>query len=114
MHVCLCPPMVALRIANPSTCCACWALCCSRSLPQERFLRPDPSTVDTLVSLLSSKKIGVVAHFYMDPEVQGVLSSAAERWPHINISGVCVAWGWDVRGRGGVGLWLSIPLNATH
>lgn len=36
--------------------------------------------------MLSEKKIGIVAHFYMDPEVQGVLSSAAARWPHIHIS----------------------------
>ena len=38
------------------------------------------------LQVLSDKKIGVVAHFYMDPEVQGVLSQAAERWHHINIS----------------------------
>lgn len=36
--------------------------------------------------MLSEKKIGIVAHFYMDPEVQGVLTSAAARWPHIHIS----------------------------
>lgn len=36
--------------------------------------------------MLSEKKIGIVAHFYMDPEVQGVLSSAAARWPHVHIS----------------------------
>lgn len=36
--------------------------------------------------MLRSKKIGVVAHFYMDPEVQGVLTSAAAEWPHIHIS----------------------------
>lgn len=42
--------------------------------------------VDALVAQLQAKQVGVVAHFYMDPEVQGVLSSAAERWPHINIS----------------------------
>lgn len=35
---------------------------------------------------LSEKHIGVVAHFYMDPEVQGVLTAAHERWPHIHIS----------------------------
>lgn len=35
---------------------------------------------------LSTKRMGVVAHFYMDPQVQGVLSSAAARWPHIRIS----------------------------
>lgn len=38
------------------------------------------------MELLSSRRIGVVAHFYMDPQVQGVLSAAAERWPHINVS----------------------------
>ncbi|GAB4820689.1 hypothetical protein N2152v2_007735 [Parachlorella kessleri] len=68
---------------------------------QAKFLRPDDRTVAQLASLLESKKIGIVAHFYMDPEVQGVLSSAAEprstavqgvlssaaeRWPHIHIS----------------------------
>jgi quinolinate synthase len=39
-----------------------------------------------LVSALSTNRIGVVAHFYMDPQVQGVLSSSAEHWPHIAIS----------------------------
>ena len=38
------------------------------------------------LQVLSEKKIGIVAHFYMDPQVQGVLSSAAQRWPHIHIS----------------------------
>ena len=38
------------------------------------------------MQVLSEKQIGVVAHFYMDPEVQGVLSAAQERWPHIHIS----------------------------
>ena len=27
-----------------------------------------------------------MAHFYMDPEVQGVLAAAAKQWPHIHIS----------------------------
>lgn len=53
---------------------------------QDQFLRPDAATVDALVHVLEEKKIGIVAHFYMDPEVQGVLSSAAQRWPHVNIS----------------------------
>lgn len=39
-----------------------------------------------MLQLLSEKKIGVVAHFYMDPQVQGVLTSAAQGWPHIHIS----------------------------
>uniref|UniRef100_A0A7R9V9G1 quinolinate synthase n=1 Tax=Chlamydomonas euryale TaxID=1486919 RepID=A0A7R9V9G1_9CHLO len=53
---------------------------------QAQYLAPNPADVDRLASLLSEKKMGVVAHFYMDPEVQGVLMSAAERWPHIHIS----------------------------
>eukprot|EP00887_Chlorella_sp_A99_P001402 scaffold8.g1402.t1 len=61
----------------PPTC-----MCCA----QAQFLRPDPATVDRLAGLLEAKRIGVVAHFYMDPEVQGVLSSAAERWPHVKVS----------------------------
>jgi quinolinate synthase len=36
--------------------------------------------------VLREKRIGVVAHFYMDPQVQGVLSAAAEQWPHVHIS----------------------------
>ena len=42
--------------------------------------------VASLVQQLSNKRIGVVAHFYMDPQVQGVLASAAALWPHIAIS----------------------------
>lgn len=34
------------------------------------LLTPPPLQVDRLVELLSSKKMGVVAHFYMDPEVR--------------------------------------------
>lgn len=39
-----------------------------------------------LSQVLKDKGIGVVAHFYMDPEVQGVLAAAKESWPHIHIS----------------------------
>ncbi|XP_052182610.1 quinolinate synthase, chloroplastic [Diospyros lotus] len=53
---------------------------------QARFLLPDPSKVQELVSVLREKKIGVVAHFYMDPEVQGVLTAAQKHWPHIHVS----------------------------
>jgi quinolinate synthase len=105
---------------------------------QAEYLQPNMAQVDGLVQALSSKKIGIVAHFYMDPQVcqhivanvntvsavsgsvmlpvdrvavqnhpvlslqasatslltllcwvhqvQGVLMSAAERWPHIHIS----------------------------
>ncbi|KAJ8536526.1 hypothetical protein K7X08_034927 [Anisodus acutangulus] len=53
---------------------------------QARFLFPDESRVQELVNVLKEKKIGVVAHFYMDPEVQGVLTAAQKFWPHIHIS----------------------------
>lgn len=56
------------------------------SLLQARFLVPDKVKVQELVNLLEEKKIGVVAHFYMDPEVQGVLTAAQKLWPHIHIS----------------------------
>lgn len=42
--------------------------------------------IEELVEVLREKKIGVVAHFYMDPEVQGVLTAAQKLWPHIHIS----------------------------
>lgn len=47
---------------------------------------PDELKVQQLVDVLKEKKIGVVAHFYMDPEVQGVLTAAQKQWPHIYIS----------------------------
>lgn len=51
---------------------------------QAEFLQPDPDVVARLRKLLEDKKAGVVAHFYMDPELQGVLSACD--WPHIQIS----------------------------
>ncbi|XP_073158828.1 quinolinate synthase, chloroplastic [Henckelia pumila] len=53
---------------------------------QARFLSPDEVKIQELVNLLELKKIGVVAHFYMDPEVQGILTAAQKLWPHIHIS----------------------------
>ncbi|KAM1080673.1 hypothetical protein ACFX1X_015561 [Malus domestica] len=53
---------------------------------QARYLFPDESKVEELVNVLKEKKIGVVAHFYMDPEVQGILTAAQKHWPHIHIS----------------------------
>ncbi|MFT5687072.1 MAG: quinolinate synthase, partial [Myxococcota bacterium] len=53
---------------------------------QATFLNPDPAVIDDLVAALSSRNVGVVAHFYMDVELQGVLTAAATRWPHIAIS----------------------------
>ncbi|XP_021286164.1 quinolinate synthase, chloroplastic [Herrania umbratica] len=53
---------------------------------QARYLFPDELKVKELVNVLKEKKIGVVAHFYMDPEVQGILTAAQKDWPHIHIS----------------------------
>eukprot|EP00798_Chlamydomonas_sp_ICE-L_P025242 gene25242-10888_t len=53
---------------------------------QAQYLNPKQDQVDRLAAILWEKSVGVVAHFYMDPEVQGVLMSAAEQWPHIYIS----------------------------
>jgi quinolinate synthase len=55
-------------------------------LLQAMFLSPNESKISELVNILTEKKIGVVAHFYMDPEVQGLLTAAKKQWPHIHIS----------------------------
>jgi len=51
---------------------------------QAEFLSPDPAAVRSLDEQLAAHKIGVVAHFYMDPELQGALSAC--EWPHVGIS----------------------------
>jgi quinolinate synthase len=51
---------------------------------QAAFLEPDQALVSRLSSLLRERNAGIVAHFYMDPELQGVLSACD--WPHIHVS----------------------------
>jgi quinolinate synthase len=51
---------------------------------QADFLDPDPASVRALDVALRDNQVGVVAHFYMDPQLQGVLS--AVQWPHVHIS----------------------------
>lgn len=51
---------------------------------QAAFLKPDRELVMQLTTLLRDKNAGVVAHFYMDPELQGVLFACD--WPHIHVS----------------------------
>jgi quinolinate synthase len=51
---------------------------------QAAFLTPDPSEVAQLTQKLQEKNVGIVAHFYMDPELQGVLTASSH--PHIQIS----------------------------
>jgi len=53
---------------------------------QARFLEPDAGRVAELAELLARGRVGVVSHFYMDPEVQGVLAEVAERWEHVFVS----------------------------
>ncbi|MBM4358676.1 MAG: quinolinate synthase NadA [Deltaproteobacteria bacterium] len=51
---------------------------------QAAFLRPDDDVVRRLQDLFSRHGVGVVAHFYMDPELQGVLASCDPK--HVQIS----------------------------
>ncbi|MCC6526368.1 MAG: quinolinate synthase NadA [Polyangiaceae bacterium] len=51
---------------------------------QAAYLDPDPAEVAELGRLLAAHEAGIVAHYYMDPELQGVLSACP--WPHIHIS----------------------------
>lgn len=51
---------------------------------QVAFLSPDADDVAKLDALLAATSTGVVAHYYMDPQLQGVL--AACKHPHIHIS----------------------------
>ena len=51
---------------------------------QAKFLQPDQQAVAELSELLERYGAGIVAHFYMDVELQGVLSSCNS--PNIHIS----------------------------
>jgi len=51
---------------------------------QAKYLQPDEKAVAELDQLLIENNIGIVAHFYMDVELQGVLSSCSHR--HIRIA----------------------------
>lgn len=51
---------------------------------QATFLDPDRASVTRLGAALEAQQVGIVAHFYMDAELQGVLSACP--WPHIRIS----------------------------
>ena len=51
---------------------------------QAHFLSPDPTVIAELDALLKAQNVGVVAHFYMDAELQGVLSACSH--PHIFVA----------------------------
>ncbi|MEZ4318636.1 MAG: quinolinate synthase NadA [Myxococcota bacterium] len=54
------------------------------AVSQATYLRPDRRTVDDLAKLCRERSIGVVAHFYMDAELQGVLTACD--WAQIDIA----------------------------
>lgn len=48
---------------------------------QVAFLEPDSGDVSELDARLHQTHTGIVSHYYMDPELQGILSSL--EWPHV-------------------------------
>lgn len=53
-------------------------------MPRPSTSSPIPATVEALDRLCREKKVGIVAHFYMDAEIQGVLAACS--WPHIVVA----------------------------
>jgi len=53
-----------------------------------QFKSSDPAAVQHLSKSLKAKNMGVVAHFYMDPELQGHLGDVRDKkeWEHVFIS----------------------------
>jgi quinolinate synthase len=54
------------------------------AVAQAEYLLPDELAVRRLTGLLEATRVAVAAHFYMDPQLQGVL--AASPWPHSSIT----------------------------
>jgi quinolinate synthase len=54
------------------------------AIAQAQYLAPDPSSVADIDRLCRENAIGIVAHFYMDAELQGVLSACT--WEHVVIA----------------------------
>jgi quinolinate synthase len=50
---------------------------------QATFLSPDPESVQALIDVLKATNAGIVAHYYMDVELQGVLQAAAKQEPSL-------------------------------
>ena len=54
---------------------------------QKVFLQPDHDSVHQITQLLRDTNTGIVAHYYMDVELQGVLQAVRQRLPnHIGIA----------------------------
>ena len=45
------------------------------------YLQPDPDAVQELVTALQQSNAGIVAHYYMDVELQGILTAVAQQLP---------------------------------
>jgi hypothetical protein len=54
---------------------------------QKVFLQPDSESVNQIVELLRQTNTGIVAHYYMDVELQGVLQAVRQQLPnHVGIA----------------------------
>jgi quinolinate synthase len=53
---------------------------------QKIFLQPDVESVAQLSHLLQSTRTGIVAHYYMDVELQGILSAVMSNYAHNSTS----------------------------
>jgi len=53
---------------------------------QVAYVHPPAAAVAALAEELRARKVGVVAHFYMDAELQGLLQSCAASWPHVFVA----------------------------
>merc|ERR550514_2429651 len=52
---------------------------------QQQFLEPDRTRIANLTEILKEKNMGVVAHYYMDAELQGHLL-AIKDWEHVFVA----------------------------
>jgi len=50
------------------------------------YLDPDPTNVQDLADLLEKTKTGIVAHYYMDVELQGVLTAVGKSYDNIGVA----------------------------
>ena len=77
------PPLPSLLISSDGS----LAAQGSCALQQAQVLNPSAAEVSQLVASLASRSVGVVAHFYMDAQLQGCLFAARSAgYPHIAIS----------------------------
>jgi quinolinate synthase len=66
--------------------CDAFEACGAFAEAQAAYLRPDRTAADELRIAAERHGVGIVAHFYMDPELQGVLTASGHRHVHISDS----------------------------